>query len=440
MTRKPFFRLTFLFLTMAITAVLGVSLLSPIMAAPADVLQLANDSGVMGQGYGDLKVKRSLAVRLDFGAVERPIRVDSVQIYMAPQEGSSQNFPIRVRMERPDGAAPGGELITAKVVRLQVTEPGWYEIPINTLFEFNDSSVIVSLKSEDFPYVTPPLIGLDDRTNIPSNHNFYGEDFTNWVEHYSYWPDGANVGNLMIRANISTGQDAVNTPTPTPSNTIVPTFTPSRTPTQTPTRTPTPLPTTTPTSTPLPPGNFLELGAGKDAYLVENLPNDNFGQTAVLLTGFTSESGEMQLVVGDFPINALPSDAMIIQAELAVHIQDAPNGIPDGLRAYALTGDWGEKTITFSGGQNLWGAMYGNGEQMPDRPGWMTFDVTQLVQGWVDGSIAPNGLGVRPGNNREPSRFVAFDAHETPYLGPRLRIHYTTPTGPMLYLPMMVTP
>ena len=35
----------------------------------------------------------------------------------------------------------------------------------------------------------------------------------NWLEHYQFWPDPENVGNLMIRANVSTNQDALNTRT-----------------------------------------------------------------------------------------------------------------------------------------------------------------------------------------------------------------------------------
>ena len=433
-------RLFLSLLVIAVAFAFSVSLHSPSQAAPTDALQLANDSGVMGQGYDGLISSRTLAVRLDFGQVERPIRVDSVEIYMAPQENSSASFPVRVRLERPLGVRPGGVIITSKTTRLAVTEAGWYSIPIKTLYEYDDDSLVISLKSEDFPYATPPLIGLDDGVNIPRNFNYYGQNFSSWVEHYAFWPDPENVGNLMIRVSITTGDDVNKTPTATPTSTPTRTPAPTDTPTPRPTNTPSPTPTATPTATPLPPGFFIELGAGKDAYLMQNSPDVNFGQTTDLLSGFNPGMGELQTLVGDFPIASLPPNIDIIRAELALHIQESPNGAPDNLRAYALTQDWLEKEITFDSGQSLWGRAYGAGEQNSQQPDWMTFEVTDLVQAWIDGAAPALGIGVRPADASNRTQFASFDAHEVAYLGPRLRINYILKESPHLYLPIMVRP
>ncbi len=410
MTKHPYFLLIIPLLAVAIALLSGVSLLSPSLAAPVDSLQLANDSGVIGQGYGELKTDRTLAVRLDFGQIERPIRVDSVDIYMAPREGSSASFPVRMRVERPSGVRPGGSVITSKTIRLAVVEAGWYNIPISTLYEYDDGSVIISLKSEDFPYATPPLIGLDDSENIPRNFNYYGQNFSNWVEHYAFWPDPENVGNLMIRVNITTGEDVYKTPTATP------------------------------TATPLPSGFFIELGAGKDAYLMQNSSDVNFGRATDLLSGFNPGTGELQTLVGDFPIASLPPNIDIVRADLAMHIHEAPNGVPDNLRAYALTQDWRETSITFGSGQDMWGQGYGSGEQQSQQPGWMSFDVTGLVQSWINGSTPAFGIGIRSSDAGNRTQFVVFDAHEVAYLGPRLRIHYTIQQSPSIYLPIMMQP
>jgi hypothetical protein len=173
---------------------------------------------------------------------------------------------------------------------------------------------------------------------------------------------------------------------------------------------------------------------------MQNSPDTNFGQTTELRAGFNPGTGELQVITGDFPTASLPANATIIQAELAMHIQDAPSGAPDNLRAYALTAAWEEKTITFGSGQNLWGTAYGHGEQNLQQPGWMTFDVTDIVQRWIDGTAPDLGIGVRPADASNRTQFLVFDAHEVPYLGPRLRIQYTIEEGPSLYLPMMLTP
>ena len=434
-------RITFLPLFFGVILLLVSHLpLQNLQAAPTDSLLLANDSGVMGQGYGELKSSRTLAVRLDLGQIERPIRIDNIEIYMAPQENSSASFPVRVRVERPAGVSPGGEMITAKAVRLTVTEAGWYSIPIGFIYPYDDPSLIISMKSEDSPWATPPLIGLDDGVSIPRNYNYYGENFDSWVEHYAYWPDPETVGNLMVRVRITTGEDVNKTPTPTPTATPTATRTPVPTHTPTPLPTATPTPTSTPTATPLPPGFFIELGAGKDAYLVQNSADTNFGETTDLLSGFNPGMGELQVAMGDFPIASLPANATIVRAELAMHIQETPNGVPDNLRAYALTQSWQEKTITFDSAQDLWGQALGAEERNAQHPDWMTFDVTDVVQRWVDGVSPAFGIGVRPTDATNRTQFVVFDAHEVPYLGPRLRINYTLETGPMLYLPLTLAP
>ncbi len=431
-----------LFTGFLVAVLLMISLFSQqhSQAAPVDSLQLANDSGVMGQGYNGLSGSRTLAVRLDFGQAERPIRVDSIEIYMAPQENASASFPVRVRLERPAGTGPGGEMITSKAVRLAVTEAGWYSIPIDFIYPYNDSALVISLKSEDSPWSTPPLIGLDDSVSIPRYYNYYGEDFDNWVEHYAYWPDPETIGNLMIRVTITTGDDVNKTPTATPTSTPTQTPVPTDTPTPLPTSTPTATPTSTPTATPLPPGSFIELGAGQDTYLMQNLPDTNFGQALDLRAGYNPGTGELQVLVGKFPTTSLPANATIIRADLALHINETPNGAPDNLRAYALTGDWLETDVTFDSGQLLWGQAYGGGETNPQQPGWMSFDVTQLVQAWVDGVSPAYGIGIHPADISNRTQFVVFDAHEVAYLGPRLRIHYVQEAGPSLYLPLMVTP
>ena len=443
MTKHPLFYLSLALLLVALGVFAFWHDQTPLLAAPTDTLQLANDSGVMGQGYGGLQSSRTVAVRLDFGQIQRPIRVDSVEIYLAPQENASQSFPIRIRLERPAGVAPSSgdaNLITSQTIRLQVTEAGWYEIPVNTFYTFADSSLIISLKSEDFPTAIPPLVGLDDGENIPRTYNYYGENFSSWQEHYAFWPQPETVGNLMIRANLTTGADANKTPTATPTRTPTATPTATATPTPLPTATASPTPTATPTATPLPPGFAIELGAGQDTYLMQNAPETNFGQSPELRSGFNPGAGELQVLLGAFPINSLPPGAKILSAELALHIQESPNGLPTNLKAYALANAWQERQATYDTAQSLWGSTYGPGQLAGPSSDWMTFDVTDLVQAWISGAAPNFGIGVRPADASNRTQFATFDAHEVAYLGPRLRIRYAVMAPKLLYLPVMITP
>ena len=149
---------------------------------------------------------------------------------------------------------------------------------------------------------------------------------------------------------------------------------------------------------------------------------------------------QLQTVVGGFSLASLPADATIVSAYLALHLQNGSADAPTSLRAYALTRDWEETGVTFGNSQDLWGKGYGSARQDDQQPSWVTFDVTDLVQAWVRGPSPAFGVGVRSIDAQNPPQLAVFDAHETPYLGPRLRIHYIIDQPASIYLPMLVTP
>jgi len=221
-------------------------------ARPRTVALLQNDNGQVGGTFDDLTGRRTLAVRLSLPPRNGPLRLDTLQIYMAPQPGSS-TARLFIRLETVAGDVPdSGEPERTWRVTVPLTTAGWYSIPLYHLLISDGDSVIISIKSEDFPWAPPPLIMLDDSQNIEVNRNFYGQNFSSWQEHYQFWPNPESVGHLMMRLAITSGDAALLTPTATPAATVTATATATNTPTPTatPTSTPTPTGTATPTSTP----------------------------------------------------------------------------------------------------------------------------------------------------------------------------------------------
>lgn len=223
-----------------------------VFASATETVLLSHDTGVVNGAYDGLNGRRSLAVKLELPATSKPIRLDFIQIYMAPQ-GENNMARLFLRLESNQNNAPGATppLHTWRT-SLSLSQAAWYTLPVYHLLESGDQSIILSFKSEDFPWAPAPLIMLDDGRNIPAGHNYYGQNFSDWMEHYQFWADPAMVGNLMVRAQITIGDDALTTTTPTPTPTSTPTRTPTRTPTpsSTPTLTRTPSPTPTLTRTP----------------------------------------------------------------------------------------------------------------------------------------------------------------------------------------------
>lgn len=478
-----------LFLGLAMAAVLIAAIVLtppslPAQALPLATVQLKNDSGVVGGGYDAFATGKAVAVRLDFNPANKPLRIDSIEVMMEPQADSSTNFPVTARVEYVVNNAPSGNPdapFTVAGTRLHVVERGWYTIPVGFVYGETGSSLIVSLRSDDYPWVNPPRLLLDNSTNIQVRRDWYGQNFAAWVEHYSFWqPNGAATGYLMIRVNTTTGPDALKTPTVTPTITptatpsptatptrtptatatrpvtpsVTPTITPSRTATSTltvtPTRTSTRSPTPTVTPTPLPDGSIVEFGASSDTYTVESQPNANFGRSITLATGFQSDSGLQRVLIGGFLLGGLPPEASVQQARLVLHVKEAQNVAGMQLQIRRLLASWHEEGATAANTAGLWGEGIG-AITLPAnlKPGdWLEADVTELVRGWVEGRWPNDGLGLEVAPvDAGASQSLSFHAHETPYVGPRLWLVYRLPNTPTptpeagwrsLYFPMMV--
>ncbi len=250
MPRKPVFLIPILLIALVILPFPGgLSGQRSQAASSAVSMTLQNDSGVPATAFTELVGRTSLAVRLTVPpASGEPIRLDTVRIYIEPQ-ADNQELPLLIRLEAVENEAPANEdpLFTARL-RLPLNQPGWIDIPIYYLFDTPPTDIIISFWSEDVPWAKPPLIMIDDSTQIASNRNFFGQSFSAWVEHYSYWPTPEQVGYLMVRAELTTGSDALFTPTPTPS--LTPTSSPSPTITSSPTVTSSPTATPSPTASP----------------------------------------------------------------------------------------------------------------------------------------------------------------------------------------------
>lgn len=446
------FRLHIRFSSLAVVAVFfaaAILLAALRLDAPpvrADAKQLANDSGIVGGRYTTFDSGRLIASRLSFNSADKPIRIDSIDVYMEPQAGSGGSFSVMARLEvMVDDAPSNQEPLFTRVGKVTVTEPGWYRLFFDHVLQTSGNSFMISLLSfgADTAGYKSPAIGLDNSANIPVKRNYYG-DGNIWQEHYKFWPQPATVGHLMMRANITTGPDALLTPSPTPTITPTPTLTPTPTPTITPTSTltptvtptrtvtptptATPTPTITPTPTSLPTGAFLELGASEDTFLLSKQPQANFGHDQTLDVGMTNTAGVHQALIGGFLLGGVPANVQLIKAELAVNVSSAQNTNGMMLQARRLTAAWSEETATLANSAEIWGDVIALVQLGPAPSGWLTIDVTQLVGDWLTGATPNFGIGLDAVVG-VGSQLLTVNAHEMPYLGPRLRLNYIVPTA-----------
>ncbi|MGQ9567272.1 MAG: DNRLRE domain-containing protein [Anaerolineae bacterium] len=230
-------------------------------------------------------------------------------------------------------------------------------------------------------------------------------------------------------------------PTPTPTQTPTPTATVPA-PTATPTCTPTvPAPTATPTRTATtPPSQPQEvvLPAQKDAYISLWYPTSNFGTNSLL--GIRPE--DVSAALFQFDLAPLPPGAQVLSATLELWAQRQSNIHTLTASAYQVLRPWDEGSVTWyqATASTPWQTAGCNGpsdrsqtptaSQLLDGSSrWYAWDVTPLVQGWVQGQ--PNhGLILKASGKVSVQYDFASREWPDPAYRPRLVVRYTAGSTP----------
>jgi hypothetical protein len=252
----------------------------------------------------------------------------------------------------------------------------------------------------------------------------------------------------------SVGQEPSVTHTATPSSTPAATSTPMASPTPTatglpaPTATLTPSPVWTPTATPtsFPPGEEMTVvfQQGSDGYagcddthMYQYEPNANYCRRTTLEVGYKQRYAALLR----FDVSSIPEDALVSRAWLDLYASgwggvDVMLDVHRVLRPFAAClATWNQADL----GQS-WVAP-GCNDTSIDRSAtpesrlttdgvrkWYHFNVTELVQGWVDGSVANHGMLLRGADSWAASKFYFLSADDgTAYLRPKLIVTYWLP-------------
>ncbi len=245
-------------------------------------------------------------------------------------------------------------------------------------------------------------------------------------------------------------------PTPTPTRTptfVRPTFTPTRTPTpvvrptNTPTRTPTPgrptlTPTRTPTRTPTlfrptltptrtptaTPGQYtLSLCATADAYISSQSPDYNYGNALSLFVSYSTGPDLLHnRTLVRFALPSMPAGAVVKSAFFEAYLVRGGGSVAQpGIGLYRVTGNWTEGGVTWNNQPSI-NASPESTSAINTVAGYKSWNVKNLAQGWVSGTISNQGLELRGPVTSWGSR--EFDSREDQHC-PRLVlvIESTTP-------------
>jgi hypothetical protein len=173
-------------------------------------------------------------------------------------------------------------------------------------------------------------------------------------------------------------------------------------------------------------GKFYSIA---DTTVLQGYPNDNFGSADDMWVGYDHcEGGKIARSLVQFDVSSIPAGTSISQAKLYLYLV---NSCDIGQRTHTVTvyrtkAGWSESSVTWNTKPG-YAEAYGSAS-VPSRTwGWYSFDVTNLVRGWVNGSFANYGLMIRgpesSGNDSAQLGFFTLDMTDRTY-DPYLSIVY----------------
>lgn len=179
----------------------------------------------------------------------------------------------------------------------------------------------------------------------------------------------------------------------------------------------------------------INLQAIEDSFVDSFRPNVNFGSSPELLVGKLVD-GVLYRALLKFDLTSIPSGVSITSAQLTLHMNFdySGTGAIAAITPYAVAGSWNGATLTWPNQPAVNNAIAGTATSVT-RPGLYTWNVLNLVNLWLTGSLANNGLELKTGESviLEAKNFASNAGAQKPLLtiayGTGLRPGEVTITG-----------
>jgi len=168
---------------------------------------------------------------------------------------------------------------------------------------------------------------------------------------------------------------------------------------------------------------------GKDDYISSALPDSNYGTWDKFYVGTYSVSDYYRAYL-QFDLSTIPADARITDADLTLYQYSSVGSGNFQIGLHKVTSNWEESTITC----NLQPTSSSETEALrtvyTGSTTWRSWDIDDLVQGWIDGSITNRGMLLKSTDETLSSIGIYF--HSSDYTTdaskrPKLVINYYIP-------------
>ncbi len=172
--------------------------------------------------------------------------------------------------------------------------------------------------------------------------------------------------------------------------------------------------------------------SNQDAYTYEALPGTNYNTGSI---DVRDETGNRRYGWVEFDLSAIPSDSIIWDAQLDLYYYGllgclpGPSCPPPSATIYFYRADtsWDETTITWTSQPGTAGSIINSNNFDPGGgPQWVTANITDEAQNWVDGTWSNDGLRIHTLRGGLSQLWMGFRSSEygTANQRPRLRLIY----------------
>ncbi len=150
-----------------------------------------------------------------------------------------------------------------------------------------------------------------------------------------------------------------------------------------------------------------------DTYISQANPTNNFGNIGTMTVGPLGSPGLGNVALVQVDISRLValgvSPAQIQQATFTVYVHTV--GVAGGLDLATLMTPWSESTATYNAAPTPSGAVQSN-VPVSGSNGYVTFDITSVLQGWLGSPATNNGLQITAAL-AQPNTQIILDTKES---------------------------
>ncbi len=171
----------------------------------------------------------------------------------------------------------------------------------------------------------------------------------------------------------------------------------------------------------------LEPSNGQDGYMFKGNPDTNFNSSELII-GYGFGLNDILRSFLQFDLSTVPANATIVSADLKLFQYESINMEGLIIGVHQVKEPWSENTLTWTNQPSYDAAPEDTILRDPSENIWISWDITLLMQGWVDGSIANYGVILKD----EVKVIASIECHASEYdsditLRPKLEITYYVP-------------